>query len=69
MSDTSGTADGGSNASGNQDDSAETYDIVDSGQSEDIENSLTGQGVSDRETVGDIEEAGSDAPDARATES
>lgn len=42
----------GSNASGNQSgDSAETYDVVDSGQSDDIENSLTGQGTSDRQTV------------------
>ena len=31
--------------------SAQTWDVVDSGQSEDIENSLTGQGVSDRETT------------------
>jgi hypothetical protein len=42
----------GSNASGNQSgDSAQTWDEVDSGQSEDIENSLTGQGTSDRETT------------------
>lgn len=40
--------DAGANASGSQSDSAETYDIVDSGQSEDIENSLTAQGYSDR---------------------
>lgn len=51
------------NASGNQSgDSAETYDIVDSGQSDDIENSLTGQGTSDRETLEDIVEAEGDAP-------
>jgi hypothetical protein len=42
----------GSNASGSQSgDSAETYDVTDSGQSDDIENSLTGQGISDRQTV------------------
>lgn len=35
------------------DDSAETADAVDSGQSEDIENSLTAQGVSDRMTTDD----------------
>lgn len=55
------TRDTGTNASGNQSgDSAETYDIVDSGQSEDIENSLTGQGTSDRETLSDIAEAESE---------
>ena len=44
--------DTGSNASGSQaGGSAQTWDVVDSGQSEDIENSLTGQGVSDRETT------------------
>ena len=42
----------GSNASGSQSGgSAQTWDSVDSGQSDDIENSLTGQGVSDRETT------------------
>ncbi len=41
-----------SNASGSQSgDSAQTWDSVDSGMSEDVENSLTGQGVSDRETT------------------
>ncbi|MEO8260967.1 MAG: hypothetical protein ABI566_00245 [Pseudolysinimonas sp.] len=46
------TADKGSNASGSQSgNSAQTWDSVDSGQSDDIENSLTGQGVSDRETT------------------
>ena len=45
-------SDTGSNASGSQSgDSAETWDSVDSGMSEDVENSLTGQGVSDRETT------------------
>jgi hypothetical protein len=47
-------ADTGSNASGNQSDSAVTWDSVDSGQSEDIENSLTGQGTSDRETTREV---------------
>ena len=46
--------DPGSNASGNESDSAVTYDLVDSGQSEDIENSLTGQGTSDRETTREV---------------
>lgn len=46
------TNDPGSNASGSQSGgSAQTWDSVDSGQSDDIENSLTGQGVSDRETT------------------
>jgi hypothetical protein len=44
--------DDGSNATGSQaGGSAVTWDVVDSGQSDDIENSLTGQGVSDRETT------------------
>ncbi len=59
--------DSGSNVSGNQSgDSAETWDAVDSGQSEDLENSLTGQGTSDRITLTDIEQEGDDslaAPD------
>jgi hypothetical protein len=46
--------DAGSNASGNESDSAVTYDSVDSGQSEDIESSLTGQGTSDRETTREV---------------
>jgi len=46
--------DTGANASGNQSDSAVTWDSVDSGQSEDIENSLTGQGTSDRETTREV---------------
>ena len=53
----------GTNASGNQSgDSAVTWDVVNSGQSEDIENSLTGQGTSDRETVADIAKAEGDGP-------
>jgi hypothetical protein len=47
-------ADSGANASGNQSDSAVTWDSVDSGQSDDIENSLTGQGTSDRETTREV---------------
>jgi len=44
------------NASGNQSgDSAQTWDSVDSGQSDDIENALTGQGTSDREMVADTQ--------------
>ena len=44
--------DPGSNASGSQSGgSAVTWDSVDSGMSDDVENSLTGQGISDRETT------------------
>ena len=46
--------DTGANASGNQSDSAQTWDEVDSGQSDDIENSLTAQGTSDRETTREV---------------
>lgn len=59
--------DKGSNASGSQSGgSAQTWDSVDSGMSEDVENSLTGQGVSDRETTVEVErtEAGDDEDDA-----
>jgi hypothetical protein len=49
-----GSTDQGTNASGNESDSAVTWDTVDSGQSEDIENSLTGQGTSDRETIREV---------------
>jgi hypothetical protein len=57
--------DDGSNASGSQSGgSAQTWDVVDSGQSEDIENSLTGQGVSDRETTVEVDRSESDE-DAR----
>ncbi|HWM35402.1 MAG TPA: hypothetical protein VNR36_14335 [Pseudolysinimonas sp.] len=50
-----------SNASGSQSgDSAETWDSVDSGMSEDVENSLTGQGVSDRETTAEADRSESD---------
>ena len=46
------TTDPGSNASGSQSGgSAQTWDSVDSGMSDDVENSLTGQGISDRETT------------------
>lgn len=44
-----------SNASGNQSTSAQTWDEVDSGQSEDIENSLSAAGTSDREMVRETE--------------
>ena len=58
----------GTNASGNQSgDSAQTWDVVNSGQSEDIENSLTGQGTSDRETLMDIVKAEGDSPIPPAT--
>lgn len=54
-------SDTGSNASGSQSgDSAQTWDSVDSGMSEDVENSLTGQGISDRETTAEL---GRDAQD------
>ena len=39
-----------------------TWDVVDSGQSDDIENSLTGQGVSDRETIVEADRTESDHP-------
>jgi hypothetical protein len=44
-----------SNASGNQSDSAQTWDEVNSGQSEDIENSLSAAGTSDREMTKDAD--------------
>jgi hypothetical protein len=51
----------GSNASGSQSgDSAQTWDSVDSGMSEDVENSLTGQGISDRETTVEVGRTESD---------
>jgi hypothetical protein len=51
--------DPGSDASGSQSTSAVTADVVDSGQSEDIENALSGAGISDRETT--VEEARDEA--------
>lgn len=48
------------NSSGSQQGGSAQTDAVDTGQSEDIENSLTGQGVSDRETVDDIRTAEGD---------
>jgi hypothetical protein len=58
--------DDGSNASGSQSgDSAVTWDVVDSGQSDDIENSLTGQGISDRETTVEADRSESDHHDGR----
>jgi len=51
----------GSNASGSQSGgSAQTWDSVDSGMSDDVENSLTGQGVSDRETTVEADRSESD---------
>ena len=56
-----GATDPGANATGSQSDPASPdWGLVDSGQSDDIENSLTGQGVADRETVADIESAEGD---------
>ena len=56
--------DTGSNASGSQSGgSAQTWDVVDSGQSDDIENSLTGQGVSDRETTVEVNRSETDEID------
>ena len=45
---------GAINSSGSQSGGSAQTDAIDTGQSEDIENSLTGQGVSDRETLDDI---------------
>ena len=57
--------DPGANATGSQSDpDAPDWGLVDFGQSDDIENSLTGQGVSDRETLTDIEEAEGDGTGA-----
>lgn len=50
----------GENATGSQSGDHPDWTLVDSGQSDDIENSLTGQGTSDRETVQDISEAHDD---------
>jgi hypothetical protein len=56
-----GTTDKGSNASGSQSGgSAQTWDSVDSGMSDDVENSLTGQGISDRETTTEADLSESD---------
>jgi hypothetical protein len=56
----------GQNSTGSQSGDEPDYTLVDSGLSDDIENSLTGQGTSDRETAGDIaaeeESAGGDVP-------
>ena len=57
MSDTSAI-----NSSGSQQGGSVETDAIDTGQSEDIENSLTGQGISDRETVEDIREASGETP-------
>jgi hypothetical protein len=61
MSDANDEKDTGSNGSGSQSGgSAQTWDSVDSGMSEDVENSLTGQGVSDRETTVEADRTESD---------
>lgn len=57
----SGFDPGAVNSSGSQAGGSAQTDAVDTGLSEDIENSLTGQGVSDRETIEDIREAEGDA--------
>jgi hypothetical protein len=51
----------GENATGSQSGDTPDWALVDSGQSDDIENSLTAQGVSDRETLEDIRAAEGDA--------
>ena len=50
------------NSSGSQQGGSVETDAIDTGQSEDIENSLTGQGISDRETVEDIQKATGETP-------
>ncbi|WBU39109.1 hypothetical protein [Homoserinibacter sp. YIM 151385] len=56
----------GENSTGNQSDSAEAGDLVDTGQSDDIQSSLNQQGGADRETIEEIEESegeqGGDSP-------
>jgi hypothetical protein len=44
-----------SNASGDQSESAQTWDEVDSGMTDDVDNSLTDQGTSDREMTQDAD--------------
>ena len=63
--------DAGSNASGSQSGgSAQTWDSVDSGKSDDVENSLTGQGISDRETTAEADRSESrEHPEAAASDS
>ena len=62
--------DTGSNASGSQSGgSAQTWDSVDSGMSDDVENSLTGQGISDRETTEEADRSESrEHPEAAASD-
>jgi hypothetical protein len=64
MSDTSAI-----NSSGSQSGGSAQTDAIDAGQSDDIENSLTGQGVSDRETVEDIQAAHQEKPSPANDES
>jgi len=55
MSDTSGND--AINSTGSQQGGSVTTDAIDTGLSDDIQSSLTAQGVSDRETVEDIRAA------------
>lgn len=55
MSDTNGTD--AINSTGSQQGGSVTTDAIDTGLSDDIQSSLTAQGVSDRETVEDIRKA------------
>ncbi|WP_395638129.1 hypothetical protein [Pseudolysinimonas sp.] len=57
MSDTSSNGSDAINSSGNQQGGSVTTDAIDTGLSDDIDSSLTGQGVSDRETVEDIRDS------------
>lgn len=59
MSDTSNGSDA-INSTGSQQGGSVTTDAIDTGLSDDIQSSLTAQGVSDRETVDDIREAEGD---------
>ena len=61
MSDSSSNASDAINSSGSQQGGSVTTDAIDTGQSEDIENSLTAQGISDRATVEDIRKGQSDS--------
>ncbi len=58
MSDTTGND--AINSTGSQQGGSVTTDAIDTGLSDDIQSSLTAQGVSDRETVEDIRAAESD---------
>ena len=58
MSDTTGND--AINSTGSQQGGSVTTDAIDTGLSDDIQSSLTAQGVSDRETVEDIRESQKD---------